>query len=48
MTTNDTTGISYWEGAIDVLGNSPDSKVAGRGYMELTGYTGQGLGSVLK
>ena len=48
MTTNDTTGISYWEGAIDVLGSSADGKVAGRGYMELTGYAGQGLGSVLK
>jgi predicted secreted hydrolase len=48
MTTIDTTGISYWEGAIDVLGDSADGKVAGRGYMELTGYAGQGLGSVLK
>jgi len=47
MTTSDTTGISYWEGAINVLGNSPDGKVAGRGYMELTGYAGQGLGSIL-
>ncbi len=48
MTTNDTTGISYWEGAIEVLGESADGQVTGRGYMELTGYAGQGLGSVLQ
>lgn len=46
MTTNDTTGISYWEGAIEVAGTSADAKVTGRGYMELTGYVGQGLGTL--
>ena len=48
MTTSDTTGISYWEGAIEVAGESADGKVTGRGYMELTGYAGMGLGSLFE
>ena len=48
MVTTDTTGISYWEGAINVTGSSADGSIVGRGYMELTGYVGQGLGSLLK
>jgi predicted secreted hydrolase len=47
MTTDDTTGINYWEGAVEIDGTGPDGPVTGRGYMELTGYTGQGLGSLL-
>ena len=46
MTTADTTGISYWEGAIEINGRGPQGKVSGRGYMELTGYVGQGLGTL--
>ena len=48
MTTSETTGISYWEGAIEVAGDSADGKVTGYGYMELTGYAGQGLGSLFE
>ncbi len=48
MTTNDTTGISYWEGAIEVVGDQAAGKITGRGYMELTGYVGEGLGSLFK
>jgi predicted secreted hydrolase len=46
MTTNDTTGINYWEGAIEITGSSDEGPVTGRGYMELTGYAGQGLGAL--
>ena len=46
MTTHETTGISYWEGAIEVAGDSADGNMTGCGYMELTGYAGQGLGSL--
>ena len=46
MATAATTGISYWEGAITVTGVGPDRDVSGRGYMELTGYVGEGLGSL--
>ena len=46
MATAATTGISYWEGAILLTGQGPDGSVTGRGYMELTGYVGEGLGSL--
>jgi predicted secreted hydrolase len=39
-------GISYWEGAIDIAGTSRGRPVAGRGYLEMTGYKGS-LGRVL-
>ena len=48
MTTDDTTGISYWEGAIEVTGRRGAGQVSGRGYMELTGYAGLGLGSLFE
>ncbi|MDG1896021.1 MAG: lipocalin-like domain-containing protein [Fuerstiella sp.] len=48
MTTNDTTGINYWEGAIEIAGSSAEGSVTGRGYMELTGYAGQGLGALFE
>jgi predicted secreted hydrolase len=47
METSQTTGISYWEGAIDITGHEADRRVGGRGYLELTGYAGTGLGSLL-
>ena len=32
------TNVRYWEGAVDVEGTRGDNEVAGRGYVELTGY----------
>ncbi|MBT3327364.1 MAG: carotenoid 1,2-hydratase [Gemmatimonadales bacterium] len=32
----------YWEGAVRVTGSGPTGPVAGRGYVELTGYGGSG------
>jgi len=40
------TGVAYWEGAIDVSGSSSGKPVAGAGYLEMTGYFGS-LGRVL-
>ena len=34
-------GIVYWEGAVRVQGTRRGAKVGGRGYVELTGYTGR-------
>jgi predicted secreted hydrolase len=34
------TAVRYWEGAVDVTGTRGESPVAGRGYVELTGYAG--------
>jgi predicted secreted hydrolase len=39
-------GVSYWEGLIDVAGTSGGRSVSGRGYLEMTGYRGS-LGRVL-
>ncbi len=33
------TGNSYWEGAVDIKGQSNGNAVQGQGYIELTGYT---------
>lgn len=32
------TGITYWEGAVDVVGSFHDTAVRGEGYVEMTGY----------
>ena len=37
-------GVSYWEGAIDVEGTRAGQPVTGRGYLEMTGYSGPGAG----
>ncbi len=34
-----TTGNSYWEGAVSISGQSAGHVVQGEGYVELTGYT---------
>lgn len=47
MRTGDTTGITYWEGAIELQGKRQGQALQGGGYLEMTGYVGQGLGSIL-
>ena len=42
------TGVTYWEGAVDVAGQGGGSAVRGRGYMELTGYSGAPLSDSLR
>ena len=43
----DSTGVIYWEGAVDVAGTRDGRSVGGRGYLEMTGYAGQTLDRVL-
>lgn len=38
LTTNRSTQVIYWEGAIEASGTVGGKPIAGRGYMELTGY----------
>jgi predicted secreted hydrolase len=38
LVTTGSTGITYWEGAVLVRGERDGAPVAGRGYVELTGY----------
>lgn len=38
LDTRRTTGVIYWEGAVDVSGTQDGAGVTGHGYVELTGY----------
>ena len=38
LDTRPTTGVVYWEGAVEVRGTRGGAPVSGRGYVELTGY----------
>jgi predicted secreted hydrolase len=38
LVTTRSTGIAYWEGAVEVTGAWREERVTGRGYVELTGY----------
>ena len=38
MRTLDSTGVTYWEGAVAIAGTRNNRPVAGDGYVELTGY----------
>jgi predicted secreted hydrolase len=44
----DRTGVSYWEGAVDVEGTRHGKPIKGRGYLEMTGYAGRALGEFLR
>jgi predicted secreted hydrolase len=38
LDTRATTGVVYWEGSQEIAGTRDGAPVAGRGYVELTGY----------
>jgi predicted secreted hydrolase len=46
--TTQTTGVTYWEGAVDVTGSIRGQPVTGRGYLEMTGYTGAAMGHLMR
>lgn len=48
LQTGETTGVTYWEGAIDVTGTSDGKPITGRGYLEMTGYTGAPMTNYLR
>jgi predicted secreted hydrolase len=41
-------GVSYWEGAVDIEGTRNGKPITGRGYLEMTGYSGRALGEFLQ
>ncbi len=50
LETNESTGVTYWEGSIRVEGITNESgkrSTSGRGYLEMTGYSGQNMGKIL-
>ena len=38
LVTRGSTGVTYWEGAVDVAGSFENTAVSGSGYVEMTGY----------
>jgi len=40
-------GVAYWEGAVDISGTHGGHPVTGRGYLEMTGYTGRPMAEIL-
>ena len=48
LETGQSTGVTYWEGAIDVRGTRDGVPVAGAGYLEMTGYAGAPMSTVLR
>lgn len=38
-----TPGLQYWEGAVEYQGTTNGKPVTGRGYLEMTGYSGQSM-----
>ena len=48
LASRESTGVTYWEGAVTVDGASGGKRVGGRGYLEMTGYTGRAVGAALR
>ncbi|MGE3705464.1 MAG: lipocalin-like domain-containing protein, partial [Vicinamibacterales bacterium] len=48
LRTSGSTGVTYWEGAIDVAGTADGRPIAGRGYLEMTGYSGGPMSNYLR
>ncbi len=48
LETGRSTGVTYWEGAVDVRGTRDGARVAGSGYLEMTGYAGAPMSTVLR
>lgn len=46
--TEKSTGVTYWEGAIDVSGTRQGKPIRGHGYLEMTGYAGKPLSEKFK
>ncbi len=44
LITTESAGVTYWEGSVAVDG----AGAQGRGYLEMTGYTGQSIGAVMR
>jgi predicted secreted hydrolase len=41
LITNRSTRVTYWEGAVSIIGKYDNNPVSGRGYVEMTGYAGK-------
>lgn len=48
LDTANSTGVTYWEGAVTVRGRVGEREVGGRGYLEMTGYVGRPMSEVFR
>ena len=48
LVTAESTGVTYWEGTVEVSGTRNGEDIAGRGYLEMTGYAGPPMSTVLR
>ncbi len=48
LSTDRSTGVTYWEGATDVRSRSGATPLTGRGYLEMTGYAGPAMSAVMR
>jgi len=48
LRTTQSTGVTYWEGSINITGTHNGRQVSGRGYLEMTGYSNQSMGDILR
>lgn len=48
LRTAQSTGVTYWEGAVQVDGTRDGRPVHGRGYLEMTGYSNQTMGELFQ
>jgi predicted secreted hydrolase len=48
LKTERSTGVTYWEGSVKVSGSRAGQSVRGRGYLEMTGYSGKPMSEKFK
>jgi predicted secreted hydrolase len=48
LRTGQSTGVTYWEGSVEVSGEHQGRPARGRGYLEMTGYAGGSMDALLK
>jgi predicted secreted hydrolase len=48
LDTANSTGVTYWEGAVAVRGRIGEREIRGRGYLEMTGYVGRPMSEVFR
>jgi predicted secreted hydrolase len=48
LRTERSTGVTYWEGAVEISGVKGGKAVRGLGYLEMTGYAGESMGRIFR
>ena len=48
LRTTGSTNVTYWEGSVNIEGTASGQQVRGRGYLEMTGYSGKSMSDVFQ